>query len=81
MLKHGTGATIVRSLGGLGLTVLLPQACCAADWGVRLLAQAQGGPAAPRVLVAEKSYVLEGLVVAVLFAAAIFAVCRSSRRN
>ena len=78
MLKHGTGATFVRTLGSLGLTCLWAEACRAADWGVGLLAQR---PAAPRVLVAEKSYVVEGLVVAALVAAALFAVCRSSRRN
>lgn len=78
MLKHRTGVTFVQTLAGLGLTGVLAEACRAADWGVGLLAQ---GPATPKVLVAEKSYVVEGLVVAALVAAALFAVCRSSRRN
>lgn len=68
----------------LCLTGWLGTATASAAMSLTLLAQEESAPPAPRGAVIQeqtKSFVVEGIGVAVLFGAALFAICRGSVRG
>jgi len=70
--------SLLLVVGGLWL---LPSSACAGDWGIGLLAQAEEGSGeVADTFAPQKSYIFEVFLVVVLFGAALFAVCRTSRR-
>ncbi len=77
-LRH----SLLRLVVGLSLTTALASVpVTAADMLVLPLAQATPPKTPPNVRKAGRLYVLESVVVLVLFGGALYAVCRTSRRT